>query len=198
MAYNEVSETQLLALLKEGDEGAFTEIYNRHWETMAGYAIRLTRSIEESADIIQEIFVSLWRRRVSLEVKGPLVAYLIKATRNLCLKYLEKNLTKHQFLERLSLWSDKFSNESEEQLDLKQLQAQLDESVALLPDKMRTIYLLSRNEQLSHREIAQRLGIAEGTVKKQINYALKIISAAFKTQLYGTAYILFIYLLKAN
>jgi RNA polymerase sigma-70 factor (ECF subfamily) len=54
-------------------------------------------------------------------------------------------------------------------LSAKELQKNIDQAVSKLPSKMRDIYLLSRDEQLTHREIYQRLGIAEGTVKKQIS-----------------------------
>jgi len=195
--YDKLSDIELTALLKEGDDAAFTEIYNRYWEKMASYAIRLTKSSDEGADIIQEMFVSLWNRRESLEVKGTLISYLIKGTRNLSLKYIEKNLTKHRFLERLSVVSQDLSSEIEENLSAKELQQYVDGAVAKLPGKMKEIYLLSRDEQLSHREISQRLGIAEGTVKKQISNALKIISTHIKPNLSGAIYVILMHILKA-
>jgi len=195
--YDKLSDIELTALLKEGDDAAFTEIYNRYWEKMASYAIRLTKSSDEGADIIQEMFVSLWNRRESLEVRGTLISYLIKGTRNLSLKYIEKNLTKHRFLERLSVVSQDLSSEIEENLSAKELQQYVDGAVAKLPGKMKEIYLLSRDEQLSHREISQRLGIAEGTVKKQISNALKIISTHIKPNLSGAIYVILMHILKA-
>jgi len=195
--YDKLSDIELTALLKEGDEAAFTEIYNRYWEKMASYAIRLTKSSDEGADIIQEMFVSLWNRRESLEVRGTLISYLIKGTRNLSLKYIEKNLTKHRFLERLSVVSQDFSSEIEENLSAKELQQYVDGAVAKLPGKMKEIYLLSRDEQLTHREISQRLGIAEGTVKKQISNALKIISTHIKPNLSGAIYVILMHISKA-
>jgi len=195
--YDKLSDIELTALLKEGDDAAFTEIYNRYWEKMASYAIRLTKSSDEGADIIQEMFVSLWNRRESLEVRGTLISYLIKGTRNLSLKYIEKNLTKHRFLERLSVVPQDLSSEIEENLSAKELQQYVDGAVAKLPGKMKEIYLLSRDEQLSHREISQRLGIAEGTVKKQISNALKIISTHIKPNLSGAIYVILMHILKA-
>lgn len=194
--YSIFTDQDLIDLLRKGDDAAFTEIYNRYWEKMASYAIRLTKSSDEGADIIQEMFVSLWNRRESLEVKGTLISYLIKGTRNLSLKYIEKNLTKHQFLDRLSALSQNLGSEIEENLSAKELQKYVDGAVAKLPGKMKEIYLLSRDEQLSHREISQRLGIAEGTVKKQISNALKIISTHIKPNLSGAIYVILMHILK--
>ncbi|WP_316834598.1 sigma-70 family RNA polymerase sigma factor [Pedobacter nutrimenti] len=132
-----------------------------------------------------------------MEVRGALISYLIKGTRNLSLKYIEKNLTKHRFLERLSVVSQDLSSEIEENLSAKELQQYVDGAVAKLPGKMKEIYLLSRDEQLTHREISQRLGIAEGTVKKQISNALKIISTHIKPNLSGAIYVILMHISKA-
>lgn len=194
-AYNAYTDLQLIASLKEGNDAAFTEIYNRHWEKMAAYAIRLTKSEEEGADIVQEMFVSLWKRRASLEIKSTLISYLIKGTRNLSLKHIEKNLSKHGFLERLTAQSAHLYTDFNDTLSLKELQGTIDEAVAKLPAKMQQIYLLSRDEQLSYREISERLGIAEGTVKKQISNALKILSAHIKPNLSGPLYLILMHLI---
>ncbi|WP_216846776.1 RNA polymerase sigma factor [Mucilaginibacter sp. L196] len=194
--YNSLSDHELAILLREGDNAAFTEIYDRYWEKMASYAIRLTKSEDEGADIVQEIFVSIWNRREVVEVKGTLVSYLIKSTRNLSLKYIEKNITKSHFLERLSESMKDVLSDFNDQVSLKQLQGHIDETVDKLPSKMREIYLLSRNEQLSHREIAQKLGIAENTVKKQISNALKILSSSINGEFSAAVAVLFVHFLK--
>lgn len=191
-----LSDIELLTLLKGGDDAAFTEIYDRYWEKMADYAIRLTKSEEEGADIVQEMFVSLWNRREIVEVKGTLVAYLIKGTRNLSLKYIEKNLNKNNFLERLSDTMQSAMMETHDHVSLKQLQEHIDGTIERLPTKMKAIYVLSRDEQLSHKEIAARLGIAENTVKKQISNALKILSTSLKGEVTASAFVLFCHLIK--
>ena len=194
-SYSSYSDQELLSLLKEGDRVSFTEIYNRYWEKMASYAIRLTKSEDEAADIVQEIFVSLWNRSETVEVKGTLISYLIKATRNLSLRYMEKNIARNSFLERLSIQQRNGVSEIVEGIIVKELQLDIDRAVATLPAKMQQIYLLSRNEQRSYREIAQLLGIAEGTVKKQISNALKIISSKVPHQASGLTCIILTHLL---
>jgi RNA polymerase sigma-70 factor (family 1) len=193
--FSEYTDGELLSLIQGGEQAAFTEIYNRYWEKMANYAIRLTKSEDEAADIVQEIFVSLWRRNTELEVKGTLISYLIKATRNLSLRYMEKNIARNSFLERLSIQQRNGVSEIVEGIIVKELQLDIDRAVATLPAKMQQIYLLSRNEQRSYREIAQLLGIAEGTVKKQISNALKIISSKVPHQASGLTCIILSHLL---
>lgn len=82
----------------------------------------------------------------------------------------------------------------EEKISLDELQRNIDRAIAELPSKMQTVFLLSRDEQLSHWEIAEKLAIAEGTVKKQISNALKIISERIKPRLYGATYLISIHI----
>ncbi|WP_443946434.1 RNA polymerase sigma factor [Pedobacter sp. AW1-32] len=173
---DQLSESALIALLKQGNEDAFAEIYNRFWEKMASYAVRLTKSEEEAADIVQEIFISLWKKREALQIKTNLQAYLIGSTRNLSLRFIERNIQTENFEEKLNDQLEDFSQNIEEHISFADLQRQVDKAIAKMPKKMREVYLLSRDEQMSYRQIAEQLDIAEGTVKKQISNALKILS----------------------
>lgn len=174
--FSTYTDEQLLLSLREGEEGAFTEIYNRHWEQMALYVLKVIRSREEARDIVQEVFVSIWRRRQELVISGTLIAYLLRSVRNLSIRYIERNLNRYQFLDILSDHVNHLTGLSDVNLvELKQLEDRVDKAISALPPKMREVYILSRQENLSYREIAQKLGIAETTVKKQVSNALKNI-----------------------
>ena len=93
-------------------------------------------------------------------------AYLLKSVRNLSIRYIEKNINKQNFLNSLSVYyqhPDILT--AVNTLELQELESRLADVVARLPHKMQEVYVLSRQENLSHKEIAQRLGIAETTVK---------------------------------
>jgi len=196
LSLSHVPDLELILLINQEEEQAFTEIYNRYWEKMASYAVRLTKSEEEAADIVQEIFVSLWNRRTTLTVKSTLGAYLIRSTRNLCLRYIERNINTSDFLDKITEQAVDNSLNIEESISLKELQDNIDLGIAKLPKKMREVYLLSRDEQLSYREIAEKLNIAEGTVKKQVSNALKIIADSLNGKLSATMMAIFLHLLK--
>lgn len=194
--YPELSDNELLALLHKESELAFSEIYNRYWEKMYSYSIRLTKSDEESADIVQEIFISLWNRKKDLTVKGSLASYLIKSARNLSLRYIERNIHLTDFSEKLTEIIADTSQNIEESISVKELERQIELGIEKLPKKMKEVYILSRNEQLSYREISAKLNISEETVKKQIHNSLKIISSALRGTLSSATYLLFLHLLK--
>lgn len=194
--YPELSDNELLALLHKESELAFSEIYNRYWEKMYSYSIRLTKSDEESADIVQEIFISLWNRKTDLTVRGSLASYLIKSARNLSLRYIERNIHLTDFSEKLTEIIADTSQNIEESISVKELERQIELGIEKLPKKMKEVYILSRNEQLSYREISLKLNISEETVKKQIHNSLKIISSALRGKVSVATSLLFLHLLK--
>lgn len=185
---------ELLTLLRAGESQAFSEIYERYWESLSLYTLKVIQSKEDALDIVQEVFVSIWKRRTELNIEVSLNAYLFKCVRNLSIKYIEKNNTKRNFLSTLSLSFQDNDLTNIDALELKELEIKIDNAVAKLPPKMREIYLLSRQENLSYRQIAEQLEIAETTVKKQVSNALKILRLEIGT-LTPTGLLLAVFLL---
>jgi RNA polymerase sigma-70 factor (ECF subfamily) len=173
--YQHLTDEELLSLLRKNDKQAFAEIYDRYWEQMSLYVLKITRSPEDTCDIVQDVFVSIWKRRYELNISGSMKAYLLKSVRNLSIRYIEKNINKQGFLNALSAYYEHLDTSAMNKLELQELESRLAGVVARLPHKMQEVYVLSRHENLSHKEIAKRLGIAETTVKKQVSNALKLI-----------------------
>src|SRR5690606_38532670 len=99
------------------------------------------------------------------------------SVRNVAIRHIEKNITRNHYLETLSdsLAVDAASPET--YFEYKELKHTVDQAVANLPSKMQEVYLLSRKEKMTYKEIANRLGIAENTVRKQLSNALKSLRA---------------------
>lgn len=175
-AYASYSDQQLLVLLRQGRELAFTTLYDRYWAEVFRSVMRLIRCQNDAEDIVQELFASIWKRRATLDIKNSLGAYLHVSARYMCLRYIEKNIT--AFPQRKAL---AYALEPtimpciESQMDANTLEGAIESIVEQLPEKMRAVFRLSRKEHLSYREIAEKLGISEGTVKKQVYNALRII-----------------------
>lgn len=177
--YGNYHDTQLLSLIKTGDAEAFKEIYERYWDRMAQYVIKVIKDSPETQDIIQEIFISIWRRRATIEIKGELLAYLLKSARNLSLRYIEKNLNKQDFYQSFNAGLSNTTVNGLTSIEVKELETEINKAIQSLPVKMQEIFRLSRFENLSYKEIAERLNIADTTVKKQISNALKIVRKGF-------------------
>lgn len=178
------SDEVLVKRLHSDDASAFAELYNRHWEKMILHVVRVLGSKEDAFDIVQEVFVSIWKRRHELDITGPPEAYLLRSVRNIAIRYIEKDITRNNYLQSLSA-AYPFEMDPSSTYEFKELQLQVDKAVAELPSKMQEVYILSRRDKLSYKEIASHMRIAENTVKKQLSNALKSLRAAFsKISLY--------------
>jgi RNA polymerase sigma-70 factor (family 1) len=173
------TDETLLSLVGDGDKEAFTMLYRRYWESLFATAARALRSKTDAADLVQDIFLSIWNRRHDLQITGSLAAYLQTSVRYKVIKYIEKNITRRDYLVLLTEVLVNYQPpDAESQLQIKELQHAIQSAVEQMPNKMREVYQLSRKHHLSHKEIAERLAISDETVKKHIQHALQIIKTA--------------------
>ena len=176
--YGTSTDEQLVISLRNGDACAFTEIYERYWDRLLVYTMRVIRQQPGAEDIVQELFVSIWRRRHELDIEHALSTYLYNSVRYLAFRYIEKNSTYSDYLKRLaSRMAGEEVNDSgiEAEIFGRELEGQIDELIRQLPDKMREVFILSRRHHLSYKEIADRLSISEETVRKQVYKSLNFL-----------------------
>lgn len=173
------SDESLLHLMANNDQAAFTSLYRRYWEPLFITTAKVIGSKEDAADIVQEVFISLWNRRQELSLTSTLPAYLQASVKYKAINYIEKNITRRNYLQTLTNLTTASSPPSAEMLlHIKEIQEMIQTVIKNMPPKMREVYQLSRQENLSHKEIATRLGISEETVKKHIQHALQLIKAS--------------------
>lgn len=171
--YSAQSDTELLNLLRLDDRVAYTEIYDRYILVLLNHAYNKTRSREDAKDIVQEVFTTLWVRRESLSI-DYLAGYLFRSVRNIFLNQVAHQAVQNQFVASMEKFAA--SREASDHLVReRQLEAIIEREIAALPPKMRKVFVLSRKEHLSHKEIADLLGISEQTVNKHVTNALKTL-----------------------
>jgi RNA polymerase sigma-70 factor (family 1) len=177
--YEQHTDHYLLQQLSHNDQAAFTAIYQRYWKSLFREAMNVLRSQKEAEDCVQELFVSLWKRRESLSVNTSLGAYLHTAVRYKCIDIIERDMVRGGYLEDFTSYmaDHQLMPSIEEEMYARDLAANIDQVMDKMPNKMREVFRLSRHEQLTHREIADRLHISEETVKKQIYLALKLLKS---------------------
>ncbi|GGB02490.1 RNA polymerase sigma factor [Puia dinghuensis] len=173
------NDGDLLRRMAGDDQSAFTTLYRRHWESLFVTTVRVIGNKEDAEDIIQEVFASLWNRRRSLDLTGPLAGYLQVSVKYKAINYIDKNITRRHYLQALSKAAETGAPASPEVLlRVKEVQQLIQTVIENMPPKMREVYQLSRQQQLTHKEIATRLGISEETVKKHIQNALQLLRSA--------------------
>jgi RNA polymerase sigma-70 factor (ECF subfamily) len=170
-----IDEKDWLRRMQNGDEDAFTEIYNRYWQPLFVVASHKIGNLPEAEEIVQDIFLDLWRRRGELVITSGLSAYL--AT---CVKYKVLNvLAKRQLALRYTKYASRAlsteDHSTEDWLQFEQLKDQLAEATAKLPEKCRMVFQLSRAKGFSQKQIAIQLGISEKTVESHLSKALRTL-----------------------
>jgi RNA polymerase sigma-70 factor, ECF subfamily len=171
----EMNEAGLIALLGKQDEKAFEDVFRTHYKSLYAYAFTLLKDNMAAEEMVQNVFLKLWERSEGLTISGSIAAYLYRAVHNESLNHLKhlKVRSGHQL--HVSHLAGHDNDSAAKRLHLKELNEHLRQALNNLPEQCRTIFQMSRFEELRYREIADRLGISVKTVENQMGKALKIL-----------------------
>lgn len=178
MAENVATDQELLDRLKSDDDKAFRAIYARYGKRCFGLALQKIKSREAAEEITQNIFISLWERRSTLSIQN-LESYLMVSVKYQVINFLESQLTREKFALTLPPQYDG-ENTVENAVFLQDLMVALEKALGELPEKTQEVYRLSRFENLSGREIAERIGLSEKSVEYHISQSLKFLRLQLK------------------
>jgi len=173
--YATYTDDRLVAFLKLGDPAAFTEVYDRYHALLLGHAMAKLLDIDQARDVVQDVFVKLWEKCTELQIGTNLLGYLYIAIRNQMFDHLRHQKVINSYNERMMgspalnvIWADHRIRE-------KQFAAMIEREIGALPPRMQEVFRLRRQENLSTREVAERLGITENTATDQLRKAMKIL-----------------------
>ena len=177
-AYKKITDNELARLLNEADHAAYNEIYNRYFHVLYVHAYKKLRDEEQSKDVVQDLFATLWFRRGRWLANDNLAGYLFTAVRNRVFDLFARRQVEAKYTDSLKDYLETHSGAPADHLAREHdLSKYINRAVAKLPAKMRRIFEMSRKENLSHREIAGQLGVSENNVSKQVNNALRLLKA---------------------
>ena len=165
-------DIELIHLLKNDDETAFAEIYRRYAKSLADFTASKLFNLEDAQDIIHDLFVKLWEERKQLTITSNLKTYLFTITRHRIIDKIRRNITREEYAVMLQSLANAYQPSVEQQIAAKELQQTIENSLNELSPKVKEIYQLSREENLSISEIATKLKLSEQTVKNQLSTAL--------------------------
>jgi RNA polymerase sigma-70 factor (ECF subfamily) len=176
LKYKEISNDELVSLLKASDHSAYTEIYNRYFQLIYIHAYKKLQDKEQAKDVVHDVFAYLWFKRERISQVNDLAAYLFTATRNKIFDLFAHEKVEQKHYDSLQNFHTRNTTyPTDEQARERDFKAYIDKQIANLPPKMRQIFELSRKDQLSYKEIAERLETTENNVSKQVNNAVRIL-----------------------
>ena len=170
--YSTYSDEQLLVMLRNNDDEAFVEIYNRYWDKLLAIGYNHARNKEIAEEIVQDVFMSLWNRRQNSDI-DRLAPYLATAVKFTVFKTLARENRRKALL--AGQLTEVTASPDEAAIEAKFLKEYLDGVVAGLPEKCRLVFTYSREHQLSTKEIAATLQLSHKTVESHLTKALKTI-----------------------
>lgn len=162
-------------------EAVFGEIYRKHERALYRLVLRVTRSEQQSQDIVQEVFIKLWEHRGEIGDIRNMEDWLYRVTENKMMDFLRKAAADSRLREALWIRTKTFTRETEESLQAKECHSIIQGAVSRLPRQRKLIFHLNREEGLNHQEIAEVLSISRHTVKNQLASALRSIQRLLTT-----------------
>ncbi len=170
------NEEQFPEALDRGDIKVFEEAYKLYFKPLHCYAYTIIKEEAGAEEIVQNLFLKLWEKKEQITIQTSLKAYLYKAVYFDSLNYLkhEKVKANYQSHSEYVMKNTKASSATDK-LNHRHLEERLRHALNELPEQCRTVFQLSRFEELKYREIASRLNISEKTVENHMGKALKML-----------------------
>jgi RNA polymerase sigma-70 factor (family 1) len=182
----------IIRRLKKEDKSAVDELFGYYYPRLYNFSKSILKIENDIDDILQEVFVKIWLNRQKIGNAGTFNSYIFTITKNEVLNLIRAKLRDQTFKDQLFIQSVAEEYHTLNPLEFDEIKAGIDKIVAGLPGKRQQVFILSRTEGLSNKEIARQLNIAEKTVEDHITHAIKQIKDSMKDM--GILSILYIHL----
>ncbi|MGJ1284414.1 RNA polymerase sigma factor [Sphingobacterium spiritivorum] len=168
-------ERELLHSISLGDRRAFALLFDSYFQMLGSFVYKITESLEDTEEIVQDVFIKIWLRRSSLNEIKSFKQYLFTMCKHQSLNHLRKTANKAILFQQVEdIYLENVLDTNEDNY-IEQLRALVDKAVDQLSPQQKNIFVLSKIERLKYKEISERLNITPETVKKHMYYASKAI-----------------------
>ncbi|WP_290792075.1 RNA polymerase sigma-70 factor [Flavihumibacter sp. UBA7668] len=158
----------------------FEEVFKTHFKELHAYAYTLVKEDLLAEEMVQQVFFKLWEKKDSLKIESSATAYLYRSVYHECLNYLKHQKVKSAYLSYAKTATESSTGSASQKIQLSELQKHLNKALSELPEQCRTIFQMSRYEELKYQEIADRLGLSVKTIENQMGKALRLLREKLK------------------
>jgi len=172
------TKRDLLLLLKKGDVIAFDNIYEMYSKRLYGFVLRYVKQKEDAEGIVQEVFITIWETRNKIDIYSSFDSFIFTIAYNTTINLLRKRVNEHKYQERLnSIQQITGADQIIDDIYFKEIKTQLHSVIDKLTPRQKEIFQLSREDGLTHVEIAKKLNISVNTVKNHMVTTLAFIKS---------------------
>jgi RNA polymerase sigma-70 factor (family 1) len=165
-------DDELTQLLREGNELAFTEIYNRYWDKLYYQAHRLLKDTDAAEEIVQDVFLMLWKKRATLNIQS-LSNYMAAMMRYAVYRHISKDKKTKQHENIIGMITAEATTGFD--IDNKLLLEIVTELSNKLPEKCRLVFQYNKLQDQSLADVAEQLNISQKTAEGHLTKALRVI-----------------------
>ncbi|RZK39840.1 MAG: RNA polymerase sigma-70 factor [Pedobacter sp.] len=173
--YHIITDKELTILFNEGDEFAYTEIFDRYNHLLIKHAFQMLQDSSDAQDLVQDLFLRLWEKKGSMVFSGQLSSYLYKSIKNRVLDHLAHKKVGSKYTDYVVQSNIEGVNTTEELIKYQELAEIIEREILSLPPKIQRVFRMNKEAEMSYKEIAQKLGITNNTAKLQVHKALKVL-----------------------
>jgi RNA polymerase sigma-70 factor (family 1) len=171
----ECCEKEILEGLKKNNISAFNTLYNNFSKPLYIYILQKLKDPDLCNDVLQDLFVNIWEKRESLNIDTSLKAYLYQAARYKIIDIYRNDVKYQRYLADLAGYLMVDPSSITDRIDNRKKLQEIEAAVNNMPERMREIFILSRFEHQTTRDIATKTNLSPQTVKNQISKALRLL-----------------------
>jgi RNA polymerase sigma-70 factor (ECF subfamily) len=171
----EVQNSGIIPLTFNGKVDTFEKLFKTHFKSLYAYAYTIVKEEMVAEEMVQNVFFKIWEKKGGSEIQSPALAYLYKSVYHESLNYLKHQKVRAAYQAHTVHQMKNHTDSASKKIMLSELEQQINKALSELPEQCRTIFQMSRFEELKYQEIADKLGLSIKTVENQMGKALKIL-----------------------
>ncbi len=168
-------DSKLIENLRKGDVDAFNMVYKKYAQRLYAFSLKYLQSVEEAEELVQSVFLKLWENQENLKKETSFKSYLFTIAYNEICNLFRRRKYQKEYTANIKMSQSDSSDAFADQLSYRSILQQVEVIIERLPGKQKAVFIKSRIEGKSTKEIASELGFSPGTVDNYVSEAVKFI-----------------------